>query len=148
MCIKKISNKKNQRYKQKKSHSKLHIMSSESQPTFGNGKICYIELPSRDVTESASFYHNVFGWKIRTRDDGSVAFDDGVNEVSGTWRTDRKPIADLGILIHIMVDDIEATVQSVTEHGGKIVQAIGKELPEITARFSDPSGNILGLFQQ
>ena len=123
-------------------------MQHPSHPTFGNGKICYIELPSRDVIESSSFYHNVFGWIIRTRDDGSIAFDDTVNEVSGTWRLDRKPIAELGILIHIMVEDIEATVQSVTEHGGTIVQPVGKELPEITARFSDPSGNVLGLYQQ
>ncbi len=123
-------------------------MQHPSHPTFGNGKICYIELPSRDVIESSSFYHNVFGWIIRTRDDGSIAFDDTINEVSGTWRLDRKPIAELGILIHIMVDDIEATAQSVTEHGGTIVQPVGKELPEITARFSDPSGNVLGLYQQ
>ena len=123
-------------------------MSIESGPTFANGKICYIELPSRDVIESSSFYHNVFKWIIRIRSDGSVAFDDTINEVSGTWRLDRKPIADLGILIYIMVDDIEATVQSVKDHGGTIVQEIGKELPEITARFADPSGNVLGLFQQ
>ena len=123
-------------------------MSTTAGPTFANGKICYIELPSRDVIESSSFYHNVFKWIIRTRDDGSLAFDDGVNEVSGTWRLDRKPIAGLGILIHIMVDDIEATVQSVKDHGGTIVQEIGKELPEITACFADPSGNVLGLFQQ
>ena len=123
-------------------------MSIESGPTFANGKICYIEIPSRDVIESSSFYHNVFKWIIRTRDDGSIAFDDGVNEVSGTWRLDRKPVAEIGTLIHIMVDDIEATVQSVIDHGGTIVQEIGKELPEITARFKDPSGNVFGLFQQ
>ncbi len=123
-------------------------MSIESGPTFANGKICYLELPSRDVIESSSFYHNVFKWIIRTRDDGSLAFDDGVNEVSGTWRLDRKPIAEVGILIYIMVDDIEATVQSVKDHGGTIVQEIGKDLPEITARFADPTGNVLGLFQQ
>lgn len=77
-----------------------------------------------------------------------MAFDDTVNEVSGTWRLDRKPVTELGILIHIMVDDIEATVQSIKDHGGTIVQEIGKELPEITARFADPTGNVLGLYLQ
>lgn len=123
-------------------------MENNSHPTFANGKICYIELPSRDINESSSFYKKVFGWEIRTRSDGSVAFDDAVNEVSGTWRTDRKPSTELGILVHIMVDDIEATMNAVTENGGKIVQPVGLEAPEITARFSDPTGNILGLFQQ
>ncbi len=73
---------------------------------------------------------------------------DTVNEVSGTWRTDRKPSTELGLLVHIMVDDIEATIKAVIDNGGKIVQPVGMEAPEITARFSDPTGNILGLFQQ
>jgi predicted enzyme related to lactoylglutathione lyase len=123
-------------------------MNDHSHPSFGNGKICYLELPSRDVRESSSFYHEVFQWKIRKRGDGSVAFDDAVNEVSGTWRTDRKPATKIGMLVHIMVDDIEETMQKVKDHGGTIVQPVGMEAPEVTARFRDPSGNILGLFQQ
>lgn len=118
------------------------------QPAFANGKICYIELPSRDVSESEIFYNEVFGWKTRTRDDGSVAFDDAVNQVSGTWRSDRPPVTQLGILVHIMVNDMDATIRSVLEHGGRIVQPVGMDLPEITAHFSDPTGNVLGLYQQ
>lgn len=117
-------------------------------PTFGNGKICYIEIPALDIETSASFYKNVFGWKTRKRSDGAIAFDDIVNEVSGTWRTDRKPSTELTMLVYIMVDDIEDAVKKVAEHGGKIIQPVGMELPEITARFSDPAGNIFGLFQQ
>ena len=122
-------------------------MENASHPTFGNGKICYIELPSRDLTESASFYEKVFNWQIRTRDDGSISFDDAVTEVSGAWRTDRKPVTELGILIHIMVYDIQATVKAIADNGGKITQPVGAEAPEITARFSDPTGNVLGLYQ-
>ena len=33
-------------------------------------------------------------------------------------------------------------------NGGKIVQPVGVDAPEITARFSDPAGNVLGLYQQ
>jgi predicted enzyme related to lactoylglutathione lyase len=47
-----------------------------------------------------------------------------------------------------MVDDIEATIKAIIENGGTIVQPVGMEAPEITAKFSDPTGNILGLFQQ
>jgi predicted enzyme related to lactoylglutathione lyase len=123
-------------------------MSNISDPTFGNGKICYIELPSRDVDESSAFYHEVFDWKIRRRNDGSVAFDDGVGQVSGTWRRDWKPADEIGMLVHIMVDDIEVTMQKVRQHGGVIVRQVGMDAPEITARFRDPSGNILGIYQQ
>jgi len=123
-------------------------MENINQPTFGNGKICYVELPSRDIKESSSFYNNVFGWNIRTNADGTVSFDDGVSEVSGTWRKDRKPSTEIGMLIHIMVDDIEASMKAVIKHGGKIIQPVGMEATVITAKFSDPSGNVLGLFQQ
>jgi predicted enzyme related to lactoylglutathione lyase len=51
-------------------------------------------------------------------------------------------------MIYIMVDDIEVTIKKVTENGGKIIQPVGMDAPEITARFSDPAGNIMGLFQQ
>ena len=31
---------------------------------------------------------------------------------------------------------------------GEIVQPIGADTPEITARFRDPGGNVIGLYQQ
>jgi len=123
-------------------------MSNNTEPTLGNGKICYIELPSRDIDESSSFYQKVFHWKVRRRGDGSVAFDDGVGEVSGTWRKDRKPATEVGLLVHIMVNDIEVTIQKIINEGGTIVQPVGMDAPEITAWFRDLSGNVLGLYQE
>jgi len=120
----------------------------KKQPTYGNGKICYVELPSRDIEESAAFYTAVFAWQTRTRKNGSVAFDDIVHEVSGSWRKDRKPSTEVGTLIYIMVTDIEATIKTIIDNGGKIVQPVGMDAPEITARFTDPTGNILGLYQE
>jgi len=117
-------------------------------PDYGNGKICYVEIPAVDIQRSAEFYAKSFGWKSRTRGDGSLAFDDGVGQVSGTWVQGRKPMTDVGLLIYIMVDDIEATIGKVTAAGGEIVQPVGADAPEITARFRDPGGNILGLYQQ
>ena len=123
-------------------------MGDEKSPTMGNGKVCYIEMPATDIKTSASFYQSVFGWNIRTRGDGSVAFDDGVGEVSGAWVRGRPPMTEVGLLIYIMVDSVADTVDKVTANGGKIVQPIGADAPEITARFSDPAGNVLGLYQQ
>ena len=60
-------------------------MQNDLQPTLGNGKICYVELPAVDAEKSASFYHEVFNWRIRTRGDGHTAFDDGVGQVSGSF---------------------------------------------------------------
>jgi len=119
-----------------------------SHPTIGNGKICYIEIPALDIETSSSFYTSVFGWKTRTRGDGAIAFDDAVGEVSGTWVRGRKPMTEVGLLFYIMVDDVAASIESVVANGGKLVQPIGADAPEITARFSDPAGNIIGLYQE
>ena len=117
-------------------------------PTLANGKVCYIEIPAIDINTSAFFYKEVFRWRIRQRGDGSIAFDDTVGEVGGTWVTGRRAATEPGLLIYIMVDSVAATIHAVIANGGKIVQPIGMDAPEITARFSDPAGNIIGLYQE
>ncbi len=116
-------------------------------PTLGNGKICYVEIPATDIGRSSAFYEAVFGWKIRRRGDGHLAFDDGVGQVSGTWVTDRPPSREPGLLMYIMVADAAAAVDAVVANGGEVVQAIGADAPEITARFCDPGGNVIGIYQ-
>jgi predicted enzyme related to lactoylglutathione lyase len=113
----------------------------------GNGKICYVEMPATDIARSAEFYKKVFGWKTRRRGDGAIAFDDGVGQVSGTWIVGRV-LATPGILIYIMVDDMTVAMDAVVANGCEIVQPVGADAPEITARFRDPGGNIIGLYQQ
>jgi hypothetical protein len=113
-----------------------------------NGKICYIEMPAKDIARSAEFYQRVFGWNIRKRGDGSTSFDDTVNQVSGAWVLGRPPgSSQVGLLIYIMVDSVAKTIDTIVANGGEIVQSIGADAPEITARFRDPAGNILGLYQ-
>jgi len=124
------------------------MSANEKHPTLRNGKICYIEMPAVDIETSASFYQTVFGWNTRTRGDGAIAFDDTVGEVSGTWVLGRKPSTEPGLLVYVMVDSVAATIDAVVANGGKIVQPIGGDAPEITARFSDPAGNVLGLYQE
>lgn len=123
-------------------------MANHDHPTLANGKVCYIEIPSIDMITSSRFYKEVFGWRIRQRGDGNIAFDDGVGEVSGTWVTGRKAATEPGLLVYIMVDSVAATVEAIIANGGTIVQPIGMDAPEITARFSDPAGNVLGLYQE
>ena len=116
-------------------------------PTLGNGKICYIQIPAIDIARSADFYHPVFGWNIRQREHGT-AFDDGVGEVSGEWVVDRPPATQPGLLIYIMVDSVAAVVDLIMANGGEIVQPVGGDAPEITARFRDPAGNVIGIYQE
>jgi hypothetical protein len=105
-------------------------------------------MPASDIQRSAEFYEKVFGWQIRKRGDGATAFNDSVGQVSGTWVTGRPPSVTPGLLIYIMVDEVEATIEGVIAHGGELVQPVGADAPEITARFRDPGGNVIGLYQQ
>jgi uncharacterized protein len=117
-------------------------------PTLANGKVCYIEIPAVEIHRSADFYAKVFGWRIRKRSDGYTAFDDTTGEVSGTWVVGRKASSEPGLLPYIMVDSVAATVAAVIAHGGELVQPIGADAPEVTARFRDPAGNVIGLYQE
>ena len=117
-------------------------------PTLANGKICYVEIPATEITRSAEFYKRVFGWNVRVRDNGSTAFDDTTGQVSGSWVLERPPSQQPGLLIYVMVDSVAATIELIKANGGEIVQPIGGDAPEITARFRDPGGNVIGLYQE
>ena len=117
-------------------------------PNNKNGKICYLELPASNVEKSAAFYSGAFGWNIRKRGDGVQAFDDTTGEVSGAFVTNRTASGNPGLLFYIMVDDIGKAISAVESNGGKIVQPVGADAPEITARFADPGGNVIGLYQE
>lgn len=117
-------------------------------PSPTNGKICYIEMPTTDIARSAEFYKRVFGWNVRTRSDGNTAFDDTAGQVSGSWVLKRPPSQQPGLLIYVMVNSVAETVELVKANGGEIVQPLGVDAPEITARFRDPGGNVIGLYQE
>src|SRR3979411_2451555 len=116
--------------------------------TLANGKICYIEIPSTDVARSADFDRRLVVWNVRQRGDGHSAFDDTTGQVSGTWVLGRPPSTQPGLLVYVMVDSVAATVDAVVANGGEIVQPIGADAPQITARFRDPAGNVIGLYQE
>ena len=117
-------------------------------PNYRTGKICYIEIPATDVQESANFYERAFGWQTRQRGDGSTAFDDTVNEVSGTWVLGRPVAAEPGLMVYIMVASAAEAVKAVVFAGGEIVHDVDPHAREVVATFRDPAGNLIGIYQQ
>src|SRR5258708_40374994 len=93
-------------------------------PTAKDGKICYIEMPAKDAQASADFYQRAFGWTIRTRGDGAIAFDDTTGEVSGAFVKGRPPGATPGLMVYIMVDSVAGAVGKVKSKCGESVQAV------------------------
>jgi predicted enzyme related to lactoylglutathione lyase len=93
-------------------------------------------------------YQKVFGGELRKRGDGAIAFDDKVGQVSGTWVLNRPPSTAPGLMLYITVMDAAATVNSIVANGAEIVQPIAADHSEITARFRDPGGNVIGIYLQ
>lgn len=114
--------------------------------TLGHGKICHVELPSDDPERSAQLYARVFGWKVRPAH-GTWFFEDSTDEVSGHWVPHREPTPP-GVLVYVRVDYLAAAVERVRAEGCEIVQDVGGDPGELTARFRDPGGNVVGLYQE
>lgn len=117
-------------------------------PTLATGKICYVEIPALDVERSARFYRDAFGWESRTRGDGSLAFDDSVGEVSGSWVTGRPPSTEPGMVVHVMVADISATLGRVKAAGGGVVLDFDPDARDRFAHVRDPFGNVVGVYEE
>jgi predicted enzyme related to lactoylglutathione lyase len=124
------------------------MSTATEQPMYRTGKICYIEIPATNVHQSAEFYSRAFSWKIRQRGDGSTAFDDTVNEVSGTWVLGRPVGAQPGLIVYIMVASAADAVNAVVSAGGEIVEPVDPQAREVVATFRDPAGNVMGIYQQ
>jgi uncharacterized protein len=114
-----------------------------------HGKICYLEIPAKTAQASADFYSSIFGWQIRRRGDGELAFDDG-SGVSGTWVKESDRTADERTRTYIMVDDIADTLRRIEAAGGRTLTPrtdIGSGMGAFAA-FEDPVGNQFGLYQE
>lgn len=114
-----------------------------------HGKICYLEIPANRAEDAASFYSTIFGWKVRERGDGNLAFDDP-GGVSGTWvkETDRTP--DERTRVYIMVESVTESLQRIQDAGGKVLtprKDIGPGMGAFAA-FVDPVGNEFGLYEE
>lgn len=114
-----------------------------------HGKICYLEIPAKAAQASADFYSSIFGWKVKKRGDGELAFDDA-GGVSGTWvkESDRTP--DERTRTYIMVDVIADTLKQIEAAGGQVLTRrteIGAGMGAF-AIFVDPVGNEFGLYEE
>lgn len=114
-----------------------------------HGKICYLEIPANRAQDSADFYSSIFGWKVRQRGDGNLAFDDS-GSVSGTWveESDRTP--DERTRVYIMVDDITTALRQIEAAGGTVLTPRTEIGPNMGAFavFADPVGNEFGLYEE
>jgi uncharacterized protein len=114
-----------------------------------HGKICYLEIPAKTPEASAEFYRSIFGWTVRKRGDGELAFDD-TGGVSGTWVKESDRTADERTRTYIMVDAIADALKKIEAAGGRVLTPrteIGPGMGAFAA-FEDPVGNEFGLYEE
>lgn len=107
-------------------------------------KIAYLELPSKDMKASQSFYGRLFGWTFE--DYGpTYATAHGSGLEAGFQADQAEKTA--GPLVIIESNDLDATEKAVREAGGRITVPIFSFPGGRRFHFVDPSGNELAVMQ-
>lgn len=107
-------------------------------------RISFVELPTRDLAASTSFYRLAFGWEL--------------TDFGPTYSCTMTGDVDLGLqgdmteatrspLVVIAVDDLEAAQAAVEQAGGVITQAIFAFPGGRRFHFTDPSGQELAVLK-
>lgn len=109
--------------------------------------IVYVEIGATDVARAADFFISVFQWDFTDRTQVAYStFTTGDGIGGGIYRTkEMKPTG--GVVLYIMVPDIDATLAQISMHGGRVVVP-RSDIPGTGwyGHFQDPFGNLLGLF--
>jgi predicted enzyme related to lactoylglutathione lyase len=113
-----------------------------------NGSLSYLHIPAVDLKASAEFYRDVLGWQVQGEDTRRPGFVDPSGHLGGAWVTDQAPAREPGFLPYISVDSIVDALERVTAHGGTVRQSPYEEGNLWVATFTDPAGNVVGLWQE
>ncbi len=110
-----------------------------------NGKLDYIEMQAADgaLEMVKAFYSAAFGWSFTDYGASYSAFSEGIDGgFDGATARETKPLPVL------YTDDIEASVEAVTQAGGKIVRPIFSFPGGRRFHFTDPAGNELAVWSK
>ncbi len=114
-----------------------------------HGSICHIEIPTPDAAKTRAFYEDVFKWRTGAMNEmpGNALFfpPDGIG---GGFTRGKASIE--GPLVHIEVDDIDATLAKIVKLGGGTITSKTKISDEYGyyAVARDNTGNRIGLWSQ
>jgi predicted enzyme related to lactoylglutathione lyase len=138
--------------------SRRAAAAEERRTRMATGTLNYLQVPATDLDESATFFEEVFGWRINRYpavDTDSepqtayVGFVDSSGNVGGEFVLERPPTREPGLLPSIHVQSIDETMAAVVAQGGEVVKprtriVEGKDWQGI---FRDPAGNAFALYE-
>jgi predicted enzyme related to lactoylglutathione lyase len=122
-----------------------------------SGRVVHFEVPFDDGDRARSFYKEVFGWQVQEMPEMGYTLamsgpsgDAGPTEpgfVNGGMLS-REQAATSGPVLVIDVDDIDTSLEKIGGLGGSTV--VGKTPVGdmgFAAYFTDPEGNVMGLWE-
>lgn len=112
-----------------------------------NYEIVHIEFAAKNIEESASFYRDLFGWKIEHYPEMQYAtFDPGIPP-GGGFNPIGEETPPGSVMVYIGSEDIDADLARIEARGGKII-AMKREIPGTGwfGIFEDPGGTQVALF--
>ena len=106
-----------------------------------HGKLNYVELPATDMNASKAFFTAVFGWSFVDYGPDYTSFSDqGLH--GGFYKCDLKSLTANGsALLVFYSEDLEQTLNAVSESGGTIIKPIFSFPGGRRFHFTEPSGN-------
>lgn len=106
-----------------------------------DGKINYVEIPTRDIEAAKAFFSSVFGWSFVDYGPEYSAIENAGLD-GGFFQSDKAVSTERGsVLVVIYSTNLEATVDKVELAGGTVVQEIFDFPGGRRFHFTDPSGN-------
>ena len=114
------------------------------------GRFTWHELVTTDPAAATKFYGDLFGWTGRDNPmpGGGTYHLLSLGDVMVAGAMKAPPGVPSGWLVYVGVDDVDATVKKIDEHGGKIMVP-PTTVPEML-RFAcgaDPQGAAFGILQ-
>jgi predicted enzyme related to lactoylglutathione lyase len=120
----------------------------EDEPrAFRIGGVSYLRIPAKDPRSLAAFYEAIFSWRTDSERD-EPSFEDGTGHVIGHFVADAPVAGEGGVRPYVYVANVDETLGKVTAHGGEVMTASYPEGDLRVAEFRDPSGNVVGVWQQ
>ena len=97
-----------------------------------------------DWDASVAFYRDVLGLKTRHIERGWAEFGVGRNGTIALHERGRKQS---GVEVSLLVSDIEKTMVELEAGGARVVEPIRRQDFGAVATVTDPSGNLIGLYE-
>jgi len=110
--------------------------------------ICHVEISTTDLKKAEGFYGKLFDWKLKPWDSPDyLMFETGKEPGGGLAQVDQVKPGE-GVMIYVLVDDVDQALARAEELGGKTVKE-KTEIPNVGwfGLLSDLDGNIIGVFK-